>query len=196
MNRDELKELGLNDEQIEAVMKSHGQVVNATKEELTSAQSERDSLKQQLSDRDDQLDELKGKAQGNEELQSTIEALKEANNQAKQAYEKQLHDQKFNYELERSLMTAKAKNPKAVKALLDTDTIKLNEEGQLIGLTEQLSNLMESDSYLFAEEGDNTPPPAPTHTPGANQKTNTPKHVDPFEAGRQKALERHKKEEK
>lgn len=196
MNRDELKELGLNDEQIEAVMKSHGQVVNATKEELTSAQSERDSLKQQLSDRDDQLDELKGKAQGNEELQSTIEALKEANNQAKQAYEKQLHDQKFNYELERSLMTAKAKNPKAVKALLDTDTIKLNEEGQLIGLTEQLNSLLESDSYLFAEEGDNTPPPAPTHTPGANQKTNTPKHVDPFEAGRQKALERHKKEEK
>lgn len=194
MNRDELKELGLNDEQIEAVMKSHGQVVNATKEELTSAQSERDSLKQQLSDRDDQLDELKGKAQGNEELQSTIEALKEANNQAKQAYEKQLHDQKFNYELERSLMTAKAKNPKAVKALLDTDTIKLNEEGQLIGLTEQLNSLLESDSYLFAEEGQ-TPQSAPSHTPGSNQKTNTPKHVDPYEAGRLKALERHKKEE-
>ncbi|GIO25103.1 phage scaffolding protein [Oceanobacillus sp. J11TS1] len=195
MNREELKELGLNDEQIEAVMKSHGQTVNQTKEELTSAQSERDSLKEQLSERDTQLESLRGKAQGNEELQATIDSLKEANAQAKESYEQKLREQKFNYELERELMTAKARNPKAVRALLDTEVIKLDDDGKIKGLSEQLEGLKESDGYLFVSE-EGTTPSSSNFNPGAKQKTNTPKEVDPYEAGKQRALERHKKEEK
>lgn len=196
MNREELKELGLTDEQIESVMSSHGKTVNATKEELNTVTTDRDNLKTQLSDRDTQLENLKMQSKGNDDLQATIDSLKEANNEAKEAHQKQLNDLKFGYELDQALLSEKARNPRAVKALLDTDTIKLNEEGQLIGLTEQLTNLKETDDYLFAGEGDNTPPPAPNHIPGSNQKMNNPGNVDPREAGRQKAMERHKKEEK
>lgn len=195
MNREELKELGLNDEQIEAVMKSHGQTVNSTKEELSSAQTELESYKAQLSDRDSQLEDLRGKAQGNEDLQSTIDALKEANNQAKYEHQKELERTKLNYELDQALILNKARNPKAVRALLDTETVKFDEEGKLIGLSEQLDSLKESDSYLFAGEESDPTPPAPTHIPGAGHKTNPRKEIDPKEAGRQKALERHKKED-
>src|SRR5699024_9909418 len=107
MNRDELKELGLNDEQIEAVMSSHGKTVNATKEDLSSAQTELESYKTQLAERDTQLEELGNKSQGNEELQSTIDALKEANNQAKTEHQKELEKTKLNYELDQSLILNK-----------------------------------------------------------------------------------------
>ncbi|HLR69431.1 MAG TPA: phage scaffolding protein [Virgibacillus sp.] len=195
MNRELLKELGLTDEQIEAVMKSHGQTVNSTKEELSSAQTELESYKTQLSERDSQLEELSAKSQGNEELQSTIDALKEANNQAKSEHQKELELTKLNYELDQALILNKARNPKAVRALLDTETVKFDEEGKLIGLSEQLDSLKESDSYLFAGEESNPTPPAPTHIPGAGNKTNPRNEIDPKEAGRQKALERHKKED-
>src|SRR5699024_1238361 len=195
MNRELLKELGLTDEQIEAVMKSHGQTVNSTKEELSSAQTELESYKTQLSERDSQLEELSAKSQGNEELQSTIDALKEANNQAKSEHQKELELTKLNYELDQALILNKARNPKAVRALLDTETVKFDEEGKLIGLSEQLDSLKESDSYLFAGEESNPTPPAPTHIPGAGNKTNPRNEIDHKEAGRQKALERHKKED-
>lgn len=194
MNREFLKEIGLEDEAIDKIMAEHGKTVNQTKDELTSAQSERDSLKEQLSERDTQLEDLRGKAQGNEELQATIDSLKEANTQAKESYEKQLKEQKFNYELDRELMTAQARNPVAVRALLDTEVIKLDEDGKIKGLSEQLEGLKESDSYLFASE-EGAPPSNSNFKPGSAQKTNNPKEVDPYDAGRQKALERHKKEE-
>src|SRR5699024_3772002 len=195
MNRDELKELGLNDEQIEAVMSSHGKTVNATREDLSSAQTELESYKTRLAERDTQLEELGNKSQGNEELQSTIDALKEANNQAKTEHQKELEKTKLNYELDQSLILNKARNPKAVRALLDTETVKFDDAGKLIGLSEQLESLKETDSYLFAVETGSTPPPPPSHVPGAGSKTNPRSDVDPKEAGRQKALERHKKEE-
>lgn len=47
-----------------------------------------------------------------------------------------------------ALVNAKAKNPKLAKAALDMSVIKLDGEN-LIGFTEQLDKLKESDSYLF-----------------------------------------------
>src|SRR5699024_11192410 len=115
---------------------------------------------------------------------------KEANETAKSEHQKELERTKLNYELDQSLILNKARNPRAVRALLDTETVKFDDEGKLIGLSEQLESLKESDPYLFASEEQSTPP-APSHTPGTNQKTNTPKPVDPFEAGKLKAMERH-----
>ncbi|MEY6548799.1 phage scaffolding protein, partial [Listeria monocytogenes] len=56
--------------------------------------------------------------------------------------------------LDLALANAKARNPKAVKALLDNDKLELTDEG-LKGLDEQLGALQESDAYLFAQESEN-----------------------------------------
>ncbi|MEK3890243.1 phage scaffolding protein [Bacillus sp. FSL K6-3431] len=151
MNREFLKGLGLTDEQIDKAMIEHGKTVNKTKEDLTSAQSERDSLKVQLTERDTQLETLKTKAAGNEDLTAEIERLKGENSTATAELQAKLDKQAFDFSLEKSLTAAKVRNPKAVKALLDTEKIKLDGE-KLLNLDDQLEALKASDAYLFEEE--------------------------------------------
>ncbi|MEK4030803.1 phage scaffolding protein [Pseudobacillus sp. FSL P4-0506] len=193
MNREFLKGLGLEEEAINSIMAEHGKTVNTTKEELQTAQTEVKSLKDQLKDRDTQLEELSGKATGNDELKAQIEALKQANQAKAAEYEQKLQKQTYDYALDRALMSAKARNPLAVKALLDTDAIKLDGD-KLLGLDDQLNKLRESDGYLF--EGEAEPPKPSGYTPGSGQRGNNPKPKDAYEAGKQRALERHQKEEK
>lgn len=81
MNREFLKGLGVDDENIEKIMTEHGKTVTKVKDDLTSAQSDLDVLKGQLTERDKQLDELSEKAKGNEDLTQKIEELKKENEQ-------------------------------------------------------------------------------------------------------------------
>jgi myosin heavy subunit len=110
-------------------------------------------LQKQLSDRDKQLKDLSKKAEGNEDLQKQIADLQETNKKVKSDYEQKLAEKTFDFSLEKALANAKAKNPRAVKALLDREAIKLDGD-KLLGLEEQLKTLQESDGYLF---GDNEP---------------------------------------
>lgn len=154
MKRDFLKELGLSDEQIEKIMAEHGRTVNYMKDELEKAkelEQQIEGLQEQLQQRDQQLEGLKAKATGNEELQQQIQQLQEQNKQLQQEYEQKMQKQSFDFALERALVQAKARNPKTVKALLDTETIKLDGD-KLLGLEEQLNKIKESDPYLFEEE--------------------------------------------
>lgn len=108
-------------------------------------------LEKQLKDRDTQLEDLSKKAAGNEDLIKQINDLQDANKQTAADYQAKLDKQAFDFSLEKALADAKAKNPKAVKALLNTEAIKLDGE-KLLGLEEQLKALQESDSYLFGGE--------------------------------------------
>lgn len=177
MKREFLKELGLSDEQIEKIMAEHGKTVNSMKDELEKAkelEQRIQSLQEQLQQRDKQLEELKTKATGNEELQQQIQQLQEQNKQIQQEYEQKMQKQAFDFALERALVSAKARNPKAVKALLDTETIKLDGD-TLLGLEEQLEKLKESDPYLFEEEQETKP----FFSTGQHQKGDQ-KMDDPF----------------
>ena len=58
----------------------------------------------------------------------------------------------LDFAIEKALATAKAKNAKAVKALLDMEKVKLDGE-QLLGLDDQLKAIQQSDPYLFGETG-------------------------------------------
>jgi chromosome segregation ATPase len=151
MNREELKAIGLSDEQIEKVMASHGKIVNATKDKLEAVTTERNDLKTQLDDRDKQLEELGKRAKDNEELTAEIERLKDENKKATKELQDKLDQQAFDFALEKTLAAQKARNPKAVKALLNTEAIKLDGD-KLLGLEEQLTALKESDGYLFGED--------------------------------------------
>lgn len=114
-------------------------------------------LKEQLADRDAQLEDLKKVDVS--ELQNKITELQQSNEGIKIEYESKLQQREFDYSLENALREAKAKNPKAVKALLNNEAIKL-VDGKFVGLDEQLTALKTSDSYLFGEDGlkGGTPP--------------------------------------
>ncbi|MTD30166.1 phage scaffolding protein [Planomicrobium sp. YIM 101495] len=180
MNREFLKGLGLEDEAVNKIMAEHGKTLNETKEKadkVDALESQVADYKQQLTDRDTQLQELGEKAKGNEELTAQIDELKSQNEAAKAEYEEKLNTQAFEHKLENSLSGAKVKNVKAIKALLDMDTIKLDGES-IKGLDDQIAKLKESDAYLF--ETEETPPNTPNIvTPGNPNggSTNTTKSL-------------------
>ena len=182
MTREELKALGLTDEQINQVMASHGKTLNEVKEKadkVDGLESQIEDYKGQLAERDEQLEDLGKKAKDNEELTSEIEQLKEANETTKTEYEGKLQQQSFDHKLESTLGSAKVKNAKAIKALLDMDTIKL--DGDILkGLDTQLEGLKESDPYLFEEEKE---PNSPKIVTGGNPDGGNNNAVDdPFAA--------------
>jgi hypothetical protein len=121
------------------------------KEKFDTVNTENKELKGQLKDRDKQLKDLETKAQGNEDLQKQIRDLQDANKKVADDYEAKLNQQSFDFALKDALTGAKAKNPKAVEALLNKEIIKLDGD-KLLGLEEQLKNLKESDAYLFEAE--------------------------------------------
>lgn len=168
-----LKDAGLDDTKIdEAVEGAKKELPNhfIPKDKYNSTSEELKEIKGQLSERDKQLEELSGKAKGNEELTKQIQQLQEANKTTQTEYEKKLQQQQFDFALDKSLSAAKVKNTKALKALLDMDTIKLDGEN-LKGLEEQLKTIKESDGYLFAEEQQQQQ--KPTFTTGQHQKAPT-----------------------
>ncbi|NRG43300.1 phage scaffolding protein [Bacillus sp. CRN 9] len=192
MNREELKALGLTDEQIEKVMASHGKVVNPLKAEVDKVkglENEITTYKQQIADRDTQLIDLSKKAEGNEELQKQIKDLQKDNADAKEESDNKLAAQRKEFKLELALKDALAKNPKAVKALLNQEAISLDGDN-LIGLEEQLKSLKESDSYLFGVEepaglkGRQPHPTDPGGKPAPQKNPFSKEHFNLTEQGR------------
>lgn len=157
MKKEDLIALGLSEEQADKVIEGYGQMV--PKSRLDDKIAEVNDYKKQLADRDTQLKELETKADGNETLRAEITRLQQENEQAKTEYEGKLQQKDYDFALTEALRTAKAKNPTAVKALLNVETIKL-VNGQLVGLDEQLTALKASDDYLFSPDGlkGKTPP--------------------------------------
>ena len=95
-------------------------------------------------------------------------------------------------------------NPKLLARLINVDDIELNEDGEPENLDDLFEELEEEfPEYFGASDDDEGEEEEPlkkkrktSFVPGARQKGNKKKKVDPYEAGRLKALERHKKEEK
>ncbi|MGR8826861.1 phage scaffolding protein [Leuconostoc citreum] len=153
MNRDTLQKFGLSDEQVNQVMAEHGKDLQKSKtveSELEQVKQQNTELASQITDRDKQLKDLSGKAGDNEELQSQIKALQEQNKQSKTDYEANIATLKRDGAIELALREAQAKKPKAVKALLNSDNITIDDDG-VHGLKEQLEQLQESDGYLFMD---------------------------------------------
>ena len=116
-------------------------------------------LEVQLKDRDTQLADLSKNNKDNEALLNQIKDLQALNKQTTTDYENKINQMQFDYALDGALTNAKSKNNKALKALLDMNSIKY-QEGKFEGLQEQIEALQKDASYLFDL---NT---APTNTGG------------------------------
>lgn len=158
MTKEELLALGINEETAQTIVDNYA-ASYVEKSVLEAEQSKVTDLTQQLTDRDTQLTELQNQAAGNTDLQAQITALQEQNANEKASYEQTLKQKDYDYALSNALRDAKAKNPKAVQALLNTEAITLDGD-KLIGLSEQLETLKKSDDYLFVPDGlkGGTPP--------------------------------------
>lgn len=188
----------LTSEQVAEAVESHTKNM-IPRERYNEKNAEVKRLEGEVKTRDEQLEQVGKQAKGNEELEAAISKLKEDNKAAQEQYEKEIAGLKFNSALEQSLLTSKARNAATVKALLDMDTIKLNDDGSLMGLSEQLEKIQASDAYLFDLDGGqsgNTGSTGTTYVAGSSQKGNTPPPPpNAYDRGAERARKMFSKEE-
>lgn len=149
MTKEELKALGLTDEQAAKIAEDYEKnYVDKSKlaerdEELKTAKEESKTVKSEL-------EKLKKDHKDNAELVKQLEEMKAAGEAREKEHAEKLEQMQFDALLEKTLVGSKAKNTAAVKALLDTSTLK--RDGETIkGLDDQLKKIKESDAYLFEE---------------------------------------------
>ena len=170
MKREELKELGLTDDQATAVINAFSEALKGyvPKARLDEVIADRNGLKEQVAERDKQIDTLKASAGDNQALKDKIAELQTQNTNAAQEYEKQLTQLRLDNAVDIAITGAKARNGKAVRALLDLTKSKVGEDGKVEGLDAQLKAIQKSDPYLFADAA----PPVPQITGGKIQEGN------------------------
>lgn len=145
-----LKKLGYTDEQIQKIIggMKENKIYTTTEEKIeeryNKLKEQKVALDEQIKTANATIEDLKKNNTDNETLQSKIGEYESKVSD----YEKQIQDMQFNYAIDGALKGAKVKNIKAVKALLNMENVKLDGES-VLGLTEQLETLKESDSYLF-----------------------------------------------
>ena len=122
------------------------------KDKYNEVSEAKKKLETDIQERDKQLEQLKAAAGSNEELKKQIETLQAENKKAAEEWQAKMAQMQLDFALERALTTAKAKNPKAVKALLNLENVKLDGD-KLLGLDDQLKAIQQSDPYLFGESG-------------------------------------------
>lgn len=175
MKREWLKELGLDVDQIDKVMKQNGEDIESVKSASKEKDAEIKGLKENLADRDKQLEDLKKSTGDSEALKEQIAEMQKSNKEAIAAKDAEILSIRKNNAVEKALNGAQAKNIKAVIALLNLDDAELSEDGTIKGLDDQIKKLKESEdtAFLFNAETKPTQPTLKGATPanGGTQPT-------------------------
>ena len=138
-----------------------------TKDKYDTEVKAKEQLTKDIKDRDKQLETLKGQTGDNEELKKQIEALQKDNKTAKETYEKELKELKINNAIKLAI-NGDAQDADLVATLIDKEKLVVGNDGQIVGLDEQVKALKESKSFLFkqVEAQENDPVPQFTKTNG------------------------------
>ena len=146
-----LKAQGLEEAQIEAIVNGMAEnklyIANEEKldERYQKAKSKAKQLEEELKTANALVEDLKTKSNTAEEVQTKLSEYEKTIQDLTDQREKDA----LNSFIDLNLTQSQAKNLKAVKALLDFETIKKNDKGDFEGLTEQIEALKESAGYLF-----------------------------------------------
>lgn len=149
MNKEQLIEMGLTEEQAEKVLAAYKEDLKnfIPKTRFDEVNETKKELEQQIKERDKQLKELQEKAKGNEELEKTIKELQEANKATKEQYEAKIRDMTISAAIQSKLTDVKY--PDLLLTKFDKSKITIADDGTILGIDEQLSILKEQYKDLF-----------------------------------------------
>lgn len=157
MKKEQLIELGIAEDIAEKIIALYNGEIKefVPKSKLGEVTAQLEAVNTALGDRDKQLTELKKSAGNNEELKNRITALQEDNKKQKEAYEEQIRNIRIDSAIETALTKAGARNIKAARALLNMESLSLDEKGEVVGLDEQVKGLTDSEEtgFLFNATG-------------------------------------------
>ncbi len=167
MNRDFLKNFqiagqALPPEVIDAIMEENGRDIEAAKKPY----ADYDTIKEQLKTARDGLKAFEGVDVA--QLKNKIADLQKDLNDKETAHQQALADMEWNTFLDGEIAKAKGKNAKAIRAILDVDTLKASKD-RAKDVADALETAKKDNDYLFANE--QTPPP---YAAGAGTGTPNP----------------------
>lgn len=146
MQRKFLEEMGLEKEIIDKIMDENGSDIENTKKKL---EAERDNYKSQLETAQEALRSFNGVDVN--ELQGRITQLTNDLAAKETEYQGKLADMEFTSVLEKALTDVGAKNTKAVKALLDIESLK-SSKNQAEDIQKAVETVKKENDYLFQSE--------------------------------------------
>lgn len=113
---------------------------------LNDKNTEIKDLKEELTNRDKQIETLEKSVKQDSELQNELDQLKQTNADWQTKYQ----ESQLNNAIK--LGVAKdANDPNDILAFINKDGLEVQEDGEVKGLDDALSNLRESKPYLFAD---------------------------------------------
>lgn len=167
MKKEELIKLGLDEETAKKVEAASTEELKGYVEK--TKYSELETIKNQLEESNKtvnkQLEDLKKNTGDAEALKAEIQKMQDENKNKETEYTNNIKKLKVDNAVELALIGAKAKNTKAVKALLNLENLEIGEDGKVKGLEDQIKNLTKDEGTAFLFE--------------AESKTETPKGTDP-----------------
>ena len=137
MKTEELTALGLNDEQVKGVFKLHGTAITALQNELGAANNTIKGLR-------DAAKKFEGVDV--DKLRGDLEALQNK-------YDADVGAARLSGALDAALLTAKARDTRAVRPFIDMDRLSLDGD-KLLGLEDQLKTLRAEKGFLFELDTD------------------------------------------
>ncbi|MDO4764708.1 MAG: phage scaffolding protein [Eubacteriales bacterium] len=139
--KEKLLQMGLTEEQADSVMDAFKDFI--PKARFNEINDKYKSVRQEL----EQLETLKSTSGEVETLKQQMEALKEA-------HAAEIKQIRINSAIDSAITMARGKNTKAIRALLDMDSITVAEDGTIKGLSEQIKTLKEAkdSEFLFGSD--------------------------------------------
>ena len=169
MKTEFLKNLGITEQSvIDQIMAENGRDISAVRTELNTVKQQVTDLQGQVTAKDNEIATLNTKVGEVETMRNEIAQLKTDKTNLTTELNTKVNEIKKTHAIESGVRDAKARNIKAVIALLDISKITY-ENDALTGLTEQLEALKtgEDTSFLF-DEVQSVPAGTHVHTPPAN----------------------------
>jgi len=149
MNKQELLDLGVEEDVAQKIIVLHGKNIERHKKALAEAEEKVTDLESELKEAGSKLEAQADTSEKLADLEDQVASLTAERDKAREQAGK-LHT---DYKVDMALHTAKARNLKAVKALLDLDSIQYSEEDDtLTGLEDQLETLQTEHDYLFSPD--------------------------------------------
>lgn len=150
MKKEDLIKLGLTDDAvIESIMKLHGLDIESHKTKVSDLQLQLEAATKQLTDANSAIEGFK--KLNPEQLQAAADEWKTKYETATKEAADSLAKIKFDHALETALTGAKVKNAKTLVPLLSMDKLKLNDDGTISGLDEQIAKIKTENDYLFSD---------------------------------------------
>ena len=153
MKKEDFIKLGLDEEAAKKCADASGEELKGfiPKARFDEVNQEKKKLEQDVSDRDGQLETLKNSTGDLDGLKEQIKTLQGENKSKDEAHAKEISKLKVENAVSAALTAAKAKNLKAVQALLDIDPdkVEFTDDGSIKGLDDQIKGLQEAEDSKF-----------------------------------------------